>query len=199
MMFSMARQTKNLQVVQRIVMPIFINMMNFEFTFGCITTLTNMRKIMECHFSIARNSINESRVLTPFRFLSDFLIKTFNFFVHAFSRTMNSMRFSWTNLKRDFAFRANLVNSFPSIVFVKTKFAAKNISIIIRRYCERISALFTALRFPVFGSRSKVASFTAVNLPLIISRDFLITLFAIHADEDIRNTLTSQSYRREYG
>ena len=199
MMFLMTRQAKNFQVLNVIVLSILIFMMHFKFTFNFMTSIASFLVMIKSKFSIARNSIFIRRMIFKDGLNSFLGIKSSNFYVHALSRTMNPMFFTRSNKKNNVAFLANFFKFSSSIVFVKTRFAAKNTSVIVRTYIKNITTMFATFRFPSFTTRGEITLFRAENLPLIIAMKSLITLFTNHVDDSIRNTLTSQSYRRNYG
>ncbi len=193
MMFLMTRQAKNFKILNSIIMPVVIYVMNLKFTAFLKTSIAMTRVMLKSKFSIASNSCFKGMVFIKFRVIPFFRIKSSYFHVHTLSRAMNSMRFAWANSKWFQALRTNFSDLNSGVVLVKTRFAAKYITVIKSVDFKSLSTLFAAFRFPDFSTRSSVACFTAVNLPFVIPRNFLITLFAIHANECIGNTLTSQS------
>ncbi len=199
MMPSMTRNTKNFKVFNRVVMPIFIDMMNFKLATFFRTSIASMWKMFKSYFTIAGNSIFKSTVLFSRRPFSNLCIKPTDFTIHTSFRTMNSVGFIWPDKKIFLTFRAALLNLLSSVVFVKTRFTAKNITAIEPIKFKTCATFFADFRFSDFFTRSRIASFRAKYLPLVIPRDFLITSFAVHAIDRIRCLLTSQSHRRIYG
>ena len=192
MMFPMTRQTKNLKVFKNIVSSIFIYIMNFKFATFFKTSFASMLKIIQSNFSVACDPVNISRIIFSFWFVNRKMTKSSSFGRSTSCRTMNSIKFAWSNFKNVKTFGTSFFRFFSSIIFMETIFTAKNVTAITTRYFEKITALFAAFRFSGFGKSKRITCFRAINLSLIISRNFLITLFAIHANNNIRNTLTSQ-------
>lgn len=200
MMFSMTRNAKYFKVMQRIVSSVFVDMMNFKLTFFFKTSIALIRKFLKSIFSIKIDTINKSRIVFSYRWfcrkMTFFpMFNVFTFFRAMFPR-LNITRLDKIGFK---TFFTDLFHKISSVVIVKTSFAAKYISIIKTIYLKKLPTLFAAFRFPDFCSRGRITRFTAVNLPFVIARNLLITMFAEHVGNDVRNTLTSQSYRRNYG
>lgn len=179
--FPMTRDTYNFQIFNFIIFPIFIFMMNFQFAVLSFTIITVMGKCIESKFSITRDPSYIRGMIFQSRVFSFFFIISNYFFIHAFFRTCESMIFTWPNIKSLITFSAYFFNFFSCIEFMKTSFATKNVPIISRIHWKYITTLFAAFRFSGFDSRSRIASFRAKFLPLIISRNFLCTLIAVHA------------------
>lgn len=199
MYFSMTRNTDYLQIFWIIVLSIFIFMMNFEFTFFLFATIAFMWKQRESKISITGNSRSVGRMIFPYCIKTDFRIETTDFKISTMIRAMNSLRFIRTNKELFITFRAYFRDFISCVIFVKTCFTAKNVSVIKTVDCERQPTFFADFWFSDFCTRFRITCFRAINLSLVISRNFLVTLFAVHAFQSIRSSLTSQSYRRIYG
>jgi len=200
MMFPMTINTENFKVFKNIVFSIFVLMMNFKFNIIFMTAIAFVNKIFKRELSIEGNSISIFRIFLSDRSFFRKMTELSSFNVFAFFRAV----FSINSIARSYkitllTFFTDFFNTISSVVFMKTCLAAKKITGINRSNFKNITAFFTAFRFPDFGSRKRIASLTTVKLSLIIPRNLLTTLFTIHKNNVIRNTLTSQSYRRNYG
>lgn len=199
MMFFMTRKTKDFKILETIIMSIFINVMNFKFASSFQTSITSMGKMFKSKFSIKSNPIFKSSIFLSSWFFSDFRIKSCNFLIHTYFRTMNSISLIRANIEKRRTFWTNLSNFISRIILMKTSFTAKNISAIEPTKFKTYATFFADFRFSDFFTRFRITRSRAVNLSLVIPRDFLITSFAIHAIDYIRCLLTSQSHRRIYG
>jgi hypothetical protein len=162
MMNSMTRQTQNLKIFNDIVLSVFVDVMNFKFATGFFTSIAKIWKRIQSYFSVTSDAIKISSIFNSRRFFSCFGIKSCDLDVHAFSRTVFPVCFSGFNVKQSLTFFTNQLDHFSGVECMKAGFAAKNITAIITINLEKIATLFAALRFPDFGTRSRIACFGAI-------------------------------------
>lgn len=192
MMNSMTGQAQDFKIFYGIILPVSIYMMYFKLTVSFLASITTMRKFFKSNLSITGYTGYKSRIFIPFWFVDNKMIKTLNFFILTFFRTMLSMYFTWTHKKIPHTFITSHFNFVSCVEIMKTSFTAKNIPEIFRSYLKIIQTLFAGFRFSGFGNSFSIAVFTAIFLPLVIAGNSLIASNTFHVCDVITNTITSQ-------
>lgn len=199
--FTVTRDTDDFQVVHNVVMPIMVLMVDFQLAVTSLADTAVIRVMRESQPSVTSNPIGIVRVIFQNLGGFSFRVKSTKPRVFTFLSAMNSLlSLSRKNVKNLFALSTSFLNSLLNrVMLMKACTTTELVRLIMSINSERASTFFADLRVSNLHARGCVACLTAIKLPLIVTRDFLGTVFAIHKRHYLRFPLLSQTYRRSYG